>query len=260
VIKSVQKAFRILKLFNSYDVRLSLNEISKKLGIPKSTTYNLLDTLRHEDFIEKVDGDMYSLGTGILSLSQNARVNIEIRDPAAPVLRKLADKARESVYLTIKNGDFALYIYAIESSKRLLARSAVGDRVPLHCTAVGKAILAFLPDEEIQAIISRVGLPTYTENTIGDPDLLMKEITKIRKSGYSIDNSEHELNIYCIGAPILDRKGLVIGSCSVSSADYLIIAEKREHLSALVINSAQEISRLFGYVQTKPSTFFEKHT
>lgn len=254
MVNSVLKAIRIMNLFNAAETRLSLAEISSRLDMPKSTAHNLLNTLLSEGYIEKVDGDLYALGTSPLVLTQNIRVNVEIRDPAAPLLRKLADGTRESVYLTVKDGDYALYIYAIESPQRLLARTAVGDRVPLHCTSVGKAIMASLPETEVDAIVGRVGLPAFTENTIDNLDDLKAELAQTRERGYAVDTQEHEANTFCIGAPIFDRRGRVIASCSISGASQSIVTDRLTDLSAQVRETAQEISRRMGYVPTRASS------
>jgi DNA-binding IclR family transcriptional regulator len=248
MINSVLKAIKIMHLFNETETRLTLTEISRRLEIPKSTAHNLLKTLLSQGYIEKVDGDAYALGTTPLVLTQNIRVNVEIRDPAAPLLRKLADYARESVYLTIRDGDHVLYIYAVESPQRLLARTAVGDRAPLHCTSVGKAILAFLPGEEVEAIMTRAGMAVFTEKTISSLEALKEDLAKTRKRGYAIDCGEHEVSTFCIGAPILDRRGRLIGACSLSGTNPDIVADRLDDLSKHVMYTTQEISRRMGYV------------
>ena len=253
MINSVLKAIRILNLFSAAETRLTLGEISFRLGMPKSTTHNLVNTLLSEGYVEKVDGDAYALGTAPLSLTKNLRVNVEIRDPAAPLLRELADSSRESVYLTVKDKDAALYIYAIESPRRLLARSAVGEHAPLHCTSVGKAMLAFLPQEEMEATIARTGMPAFTPNTLTTEDTLLEDLIETRRRGYSLDNEEHELNTFCIGAPIFDRKGNVTGALSISGIDPHIVGERLAALSASVRFTAQEISRRMGYVPSSAS-------
>jgi DNA-binding IclR family transcriptional regulator len=253
MIQSIIKAIQIMKLFSSAEPRLTLTEISRRLDIPKSTAHNILKTLISEGFIEKVDGDAYALGTAIVALGQGVRVNVELRDRAAPLIRELADLCRESVYLTVRDGDRTLYIYAVESSRRLLARSAVGDRAPLHCTSVGKAILASLPDAEIDAIVARTGLPAFTPHTLTDPDALRADLEETRRRGYSIDRQEHELRTFCIGAPVLDHLGHVIGACSISGADPDIIGSRRETLAPALISTAQEISRRMGFVPATPS-------
>lgn len=248
MINSVLKAIKIMKLFSPAQTRLSLAQISQQLDMPKSTAHNLLNTLLSEGYIEKVDGDMYALGTAPLSLTQNIRVNVEFRDPAAPLLRKLADSTHESVYLTVKDGDHSLYIYAVESPRRLLARTAVGDRVPMHCTSVGKAVLSYLPQEEVRGIVGRVGLPRFTEATITDWDSLVQEMETTRNRGFSLDRSEVEPGIFCVGAPIFNARGRVFGSCSVSGTDPAIIQDRLPDLSQLVIYTAQQISRRMGFV------------
>lgn len=251
MIKSVEKAIRILGVFSPTEPRLSLAEISTRLGHPKSTTHNLLATLLAYGFVEKAGDDQYALGTAIIPLTQSVRVNCEIRNRAAPLLRELANTSHESVYLTVPDGDFCLYIYAIETSSRLLARTAVGERAYLHRTAVGKAILAFLPHEEAHAMIERVGLPPSTENTITDHTVLGEELETLRRRGYSTDCGENEAETYCVGAPIFDANSYVVASCSVSGMDPAIVEQRLPEISKQVVRSALEISRRMGYVPTR---------
>lgn len=253
MIQSVLKAIDMLYLFSPTEPTLTLGEISKRMNMPKSTAYNLLNTLASRGFIERVNDDYYALGTAIIPLTQSARVNAELRDRAAPLLRELADACKESVYLTYFDGDFVLYIYAIETSNRLMARSAVGDRVHPHCTGVGKAILAALPWPQVESLIGRIGLPRFNEHTITEPEALRQELELTRQRGYSIDNQEHELGIYCIGAAICDSQGKPIGACSVSGLDPEIIDTRVSALSADLLYTSQEISRRMGYVPAIPS-------
>jgi DNA-binding IclR family transcriptional regulator len=230
-----------------------LAQISKRMGLPKSTAHNLLSTLQSRGFIEKVDGDHYALGTAVIRLTQMARVNIELRDRAAPLLREMADTCRESVYLTVREGDDILYIYALESPRRLLARTAVGDLVPLHCTAAGKAILAYLPNEEITAYTRRTGLPVFTPATLSDLSALRADMESTRARIYSLDCQEHEVGTYCVGVPIFDGLGRLVASCSISGTDPEIAGERLEELATLIKYTAQEISRRMGYVPASPS-------
>ncbi len=253
MINSVRKALDIVGLFTPSEPRLTLAEISSRLSLPRSTAHNLLSTLMACSFVEKTDNDHYALGRAIIALTQAVLVNVELRDRAAPLLRELADYSRQSVYLTVRDGDYCLYIYAVESPRRLLARTAVGDRVALHCTSVGKAILAFLPEDEVRAIASRSGLPAVTSQTLTDIDSLLADMETTRSRGYSIDNEEHELNTFCVGAPVLDENGQVIGSLSVSGADPDLLQGRLDDISAHVMYTAQEASRRMGYVPARPS-------
>jgi DNA-binding IclR family transcriptional regulator len=254
MINSVRKALDIVNLFSPGEPRLTLGEISSRLALPRSTAHNLLATLLACGLIEKASDDRYALGRVIIALTQSVLVNVELRDRAAPLLRELADYSRQSVYLTVRDGDSCLYIYAVESPRRLLARTAVGDHALLHCTSVGKAILALLPEDEVCTIVQRVGLPASTSHTITDVNTLLAELELTRTRGYSIDNEEHELDTYCVGAAALDGKGQAIGSLSVSSADPEILHSRLDDLAAHVMYTAQEVSRRMGYVPPRPSS------
>lgn len=251
MINSLLKAIDILQVFSPSEPRLSLADIATRLDLPKSTAHNLLQTLLSRGLVEKVDGDHYALGTTLISLTQAVRVNVELRDRAAPVLRELADVCRESVLLAILDGNYLLYVYAIESPSRLLGRTAVGDRVPLHCTAIGKSILAHLPIQDVEAIIIAVGMPPSTEATITDLPTLLKDLELIRQRGYSLDCQEHEASTFCIGAPIFDASGRIIAACSISGTDPEIILTRLETISQRVMQGANDISRLMGYIPTR---------
>lgn len=253
MIGSVLKAIDILELFTTAEPDLALAQISRKLGLPKTTTFNLLATLVSRGYLVRVDGDRYALGSTVIALTQSVWINVELRDRAAPLLREMADRSRESVYLTAREATQCLYIYAVESPRRLLARTAVGDRMPLHCTAVGKAMLAFLPQDAVDTVVENVGLPPVTPTTITDQSVLRAELEATRVRGYSLDHGENEVGVFCMGAPILDARGQVIGACSISGPDPEIVDTRVPDLAPLLLHTAQEISRRLGYVPDKPN-------
>jgi DNA-binding IclR family transcriptional regulator len=253
MIHSILRAINILEMFDSTAPRLTLTEVSQILELPKSTAHNYLNTLLSRGYIEQTEDGRYALGTAVVSLTQAVRINVEFRDRAAPLLRALADLSHASVYLCSLDGDFVLYVYAIETSQRLRARTAIGDRAHLHCTAVGKAILSALSWDEVLDIVSRQGLPKFTETTITDLDDLRDELEKTRSRGYAVDRGEHERSNYCIGAPIFDAVGRVIGSCSAAGSDPEVIGERAQEIASAVGYAAQEISRTMGYVPARPS-------
>jgi DNA-binding IclR family transcriptional regulator len=250
MINSVIKAVDILQLFSAENPIQSLSEISRKLGYPKTTVHNLLNTLELKGFIEKTDGNHYAIGTALVPLTQAVRVNVQIRDRAAPLLRELGDFCGVSVYLTVLDGAYSLYIYAIESSDRLQARSVVGDRTPMHCTGVGKAMLAFLPGERVRGIVAETPMIRFTNQTITDLDRLFADLEETKKRGYSLDFAEHEENTYCVGSPIFNERGQVIASCSVSGSKRSLIEEELDRFAPAVLFTAQEISRRMGFVPT----------
>lgn len=255
MIASVAKALDILLIFSPSEPRLTLTTISQRLNMPKSTVHHLISTLVRYGFIEKLDDDSYGVGKAVIGLTQSAVVNVELRDRAAPLLRELADACDESTYLTVRDGDRVLYIYAIESPQRLLARTAVGDYAPLYCTSVGKAILAFMPHDELRSLYADQPekLQPVTPYTLTTFESLSENLAAARKRGCSIDNQEHELDTYCLGAPIFNANRTVIGACSISGIDPEIVGSRLATLSTHVIHIAQEISRRMGYVPERMS-------
>ncbi len=253
MINSILKAVDILALFSDIEPRLDLATISERLGLPKSTVHNLLQTMISRGLIEQVEKGSYAVGTALIVLAQSARVNVELRDRAAPMLRELADACHESTYLTVHERDWVLYIYAVESRHRLLARSAIGDRALLHCTANGKAILAHYSQAELAEYARRTGLPRFTPYTITSLDALCEEMKQAQPLGYAVDVQEHELNTYCLGAPIFDASAHAIGGCSISGSDPEIVGSRRPMLVEHLKYFAQEISRRMGYVPAIPS-------
>ena len=248
MIKSVKKAIDIFELFTRSEPRLSLSMISEKLGFPKTTTHHLLATLVSCGYIEKDGKDIYFLGPKMIEISQNAQVNVELRDQAAPFIRQLGDLCNESVYLATRFGDMIFYIYAIETSRRLMSRSAIGMKAMMHCTGIGKAFMAYLSDDEKELILSRTELVQFTANTIINKERLLHELQEVQQNGYAIDNAEHEENVFCIGVPIFNNVGKVIASCSVSGTDCEIINSRKKEILPQLISASMNISRCMGYV------------
>ena len=249
---SLLKALDLLDVFTTTDARLSLTEISRRLGLPKSTTHRILATLHARGFVERLENDDYGLGTAIVALGQTVRVNVEVRDRAATIARALAERCQESIYVAVLEGDHVLYIYAIETSQRLAARTAVGDRAPLYCTGVGKACLAMLATDD-PALLDGIDLPPITPNTITDTDELRAELRDIRERGYSVDREEHEDGTYCTAAPFFGADGRVVGAISISGRHPEIAGSRLPELSQAVGEAAGQISSRLGYVAPRPS-------
>lgn len=247
LVNSLVRAIRILEAFNQNE-KMGITGISKKLNLPKSTTHMIVNTLVHEGILEKdINTNNYQLGLKLFELGNRARSNLEIRKVATPYLKDLNEFFDETVHLTILDNYEVLYVECFESTKRLRTYSVIGVRAPLHCTAVGKAIMAFLPDEEIVKVIEEKGLQRFTQNTITEKELLMKELQKIRKLGYAVDNMEHEEGVRCVGAPLWNHTGNVFASISVSGPSQRLGYEKIPDIAKKVMSVANEISRKMGF-------------
>jgi DNA-binding IclR family transcriptional regulator len=247
MVNMVKKAVSILNVLEE-GKDLSLTELTQRLKFPKSSVHSLLETLKMEKFVEKdlITGKFH-LGIKLIELGYRAQLELDICKISIPFLHGLNMEFDETVHLTVLDNDEALYVACIESRRRLRTYSVLGYRAPLYCTAVGKAILAFQPEEEIQRIIREKPLRKFTPNTIDTEERLFEDLSRIRKRGYATDDMEHEEHLRCIGVPIRDAHGHVCASLSLSGP-----AERNTHdrLKAIVpslIDKGLEISKRLGY-------------
>jgi DNA-binding IclR family transcriptional regulator len=247
MVKSVLRSLRILESFNG-DEGMTVTQISKQLGLPKSSVHDILSTLVAEGILEKdSDNSRYHLGLKLFELGDKARSNLEIRKRATPFLKTLNNQLDETVHLTVIEQGEVLYIECFESTKRLRTYSVIGVRAPMHCTAVGKAILAFLPREEVEKIILMKGLQKFTQNTIVDKEKLLEELAEIRQRGYAVDDMEHEDHVRCVGGPVFNYEGKAFASISVSGPSQRVTFDEIPIIAKMVKSAASEISKRMGY-------------
>lgn len=247
MVNSVKRSVAIMELLGR-EGRMNLTELYKRLKIPKSTAFSILSTLVHERLVEKDETTGYfSLGIRLLELGQEAQENFELRRVASPYLQALNRSLDETVHLTVLENDQVLYVECFESSKRLRTYSVIGVRGPLHCTAVGKAILAFLDDDELMRLAGRIKLEKFTDSTLTTKKALIENLAETRRLGYSVDNVEHEEGVRCVGAPIRDNRGRVCASISISGPTQRITTDKVPELAGQAVATALDISRRLGY-------------
>jgi IclR family KDG regulon transcriptional repressor len=248
ILKSVEKALQILEAFSSDTPELSVSELEQKLSLPKVSIYRFLRVLLKKGFIRQdPQTRKYRLGIKVFELGSIVLRDMELRKVAFPLIGELSRKSGETVHLGILDGEEVVSIEGTESGYSLRISLPIGKRVCLHSTGIGKAILAFLQDEEIEEIVKAKGLPRLTKNTITDPNLLKKELQAIKSQGYAIDNEENEPGIRCVAAPILDSSQHVIASISISGPSVRITNEKIPELADMVIQTSREISKSLGY-------------
>ncbi len=218
-VKSVTKAIHILSCFTPDTPELSLADISKKLGLPKSTVLNLLRTLEYYGYIIRTAPSMnYRLGYSIMQLNYCTQMSMPVLRFTLPFLEDLQLKTGKTIYLTTHVNGRVLYLDVFHQNRRMYSYSISGKTLPMHCTGCGKAMLAFLPPEEIEHILNTEGLPASTPNTITDRNTLYQQLEEIRARGYSIDYEEETLGVRCVAAPIRNAQGYPTAAISISGA------------------------------------------
>lgn len=246
-VGSVRKALEILCAFNSGGASLGVADLGRQLGMPKSTVHNLLQTLESLDFLRQDPADRrYRLGPRLYELGLRYSHSTHLISSAGPHLHKLAAETKETVKLGVLSGDEVLIVAAVESPYQLHTRGDLGTRAPLHCTGLGKAILAALGAEEVKAIAKRRGLAPYTRHSITNVDELQRELADIRSRGFATDMEENEVGVVCVAAPIEVRLHREAASVSVSGPSSRLNAERRKQSSHLVVQTARAIERALG--------------
>jgi len=247
-IKVLNKTFSILEVLLQQGSAMNMTEISKKLDLYPSTTHRILDTLKHWGYVEQEpDNQEYQLGLKVLELGMAKLQQIDLVREATPYLKELVKQCNETAHLGVLEEGDVLYLAKEESSQTIRMCSYVGKRAPLHCTALGKVLLAFLPEEERKKILEQKELPRLTDNTITDRNKLEKELSKIQKQDFALDQEENEKDVRCIAAPIRNYQGKVIAALSISSPSYRINTNQKKDLKKSLLQISKEISKRLGY-------------
>ena len=243
-VDAVSKALDVLEAFQQSE-ELTLAQISERLGLNKSRVFRLLHTLAARGYIDKsVDGTRFVLGLRLLERSSCVRT--DLRKLCLPYMRLIHERFNETVNLGIIEGQQVVYIATLESSRPVRMAEVVGNRSPLHATALGKAMIAYWPEDQLHSLISQLRLTKLTEHTITDKGALLKELQKVRRRGYAIDDRENDAEGFCIAAPIFDVAGKPAAAISVSGPTDRV-QENRTDISGLLVSTCREISQRYGF-------------
>lgn len=251
-IKSLVKTLRLLKLFTPERREWTSEQMAAALGYHKSSVQRILATLEKEGFLARVRPRRaaYRLGPELLSLGSAAAQSLDLRAVARPVMEQLVQRTQETCYLCVVDQEQCLYIERVECSQPIRIINQVGQRNPLHCTGVGKALLSGMRPEEVDRLIAARGLKAYTRQTITDPEALKAELERIRARGIAFDNEELNPGVRCVAAPIRDHSGEVVASLSLSGPTQRFTPRALRRFEREVRATAAEISTALGFYPT----------
>lgn len=244
VNKSLGKALQLLSAFSEGKADWSVSELSRHLGIGKSSVSTMLGTLAQTGLVRQSPMTRrYQLGLRCLELGYLASSRLALRDYAYPYLEELLGANNRIVYLAVPYQDDMLYLEALYPPRRKINYSSQGKRAPMYCTGIGKAALAFLPEAYQEDYLRRVALKPLTPNTISEPAALQQELRQIREQGYAVDRQERDLGIRCVAAPIRVADGQLVAAISISGASSEVAEEAFPALALEVMRAALDISR-----------------
>lgn len=241
-VKSLARAMQVLECFSVEQPELGPSEIAKMLGMQKSTVYNILSTFQKCGYLVKnPQTSKYYLGLKVLHLSYIVNSHHGLRDMFQPYLTRIAQETREVCYFGILDDMEVLYIESTYPSMAQNTRNILGERAPLYCTGLGKAMLAFMPEEQVEKVLQGK-MKAYTGCTITDPNVMRDHLEEIRRNGYATDNMEHEYGIRCVAVPVFNSAGRVVAAVSVSGPSPRFDPET-------IINDAKIISSILQPLQ-----------
>ncbi|AGB38891.1 IclR family transcriptional regulator [Natronococcus occultus] len=245
-VRTVDRAFEIIEIVQELD-GAGVSEVSERVDIGKSAVHNHLNTLVNKEYLTK-RGDEYHIGLSFLGLGAYARNRTEIYNTARNEVDNLADETGELANLLIERNGTGIYLYQAKGENAVELDTYEGKRVGLHCTGLGKAILAFRPRERVEEILDRHGMPQITSHTITDREEFFEELDRIREQKYATDREERLTGLCCVAAPITDDQDTSIGAISVACPLHRVGEERfQERLPDSVLGTANVIELEYNY-------------
>ena len=246
-LKTLGDAFRILDIIGNSHEPCGIAELSDVTGIGRSKMHRILDNLRYWGVVEQDPKNRkYLLGNRLLALAMNKLKTVDLIKLASPELADLVETCEETVHLAVLDEGQVLYLDKREGPQAVGIISKVGQRLPAHCTGLGKVLLAFSERETVDWTAEHIGLKRFTKNTITDKELLKQELANVRMEGYAIDREEIEEGLCCIAAPVRNYTGEVVAAISVSLPAFRFTDEKKRRLIEQITSSAQKVSKGVG--------------
>jgi DNA-binding IclR family transcriptional regulator len=246
-IRAVQRALHVLTSFTATEPEMSLARLAAKTRLHKATLVRMLRCLESLGFIRQVDTGRYQLGVKVFELGSVYYVTqLNVERLARPWMERLVDRWGLTANLAVLDEGQIVYVAIVEPKRALRVQFSVGSRFAAHCTALGKALLSGLDDQEVDRIIARRGLPKMTEHTITDPAELKRQLADVRARGYAVDNQESILNVRCVGVPLRDHRGHVVAALSLSGSILDLTQEAIRPVATDLLEAAAAISRAMG--------------
>ncbi len=240
------KMMDVVRLVAGAETGAAFPQIAQELDLPKSTLHRLLQVLVQQRLLRLDEDRHYRLGHGVFELARLAWDRVDVRREAQPTISALVRETGETVHLAVLDGTEVVYVDKVEGSNTMRMASMIGARNPAYCTGVGKALLAFLPADELKRRFAHTSFRAFTPRTISSLRSLDAALAAIRKVGYAFDDEEHELGIRCAAAPIFNFRGLAISSLSVTVPVIRCDEKRLAALASRILAAADEITERCG--------------
>jgi IclR family KDG regulon transcriptional repressor len=253
-LSSVANSIRLLTSFSGEEDELGITTLAGRLRLAKSTVHRLAATLTSSGFLEQnSDTGKYRLGMALFELGALVRRRMDVANEARPKLRELLEKTGETVQMGVVDHFSVLYVYEMESPRAIRMAAAVGGRAPLHCTAVGKVLLAYQPQEFVHQVLEQ-GVTAYTSKTLTRREAVLAMLSEVRAREYAIDDEESESGLRAIAAPVRNHSGAVVAAVGVAAPVQRMNKKVMQTCVPTVIATANAVSARLGYVPSRVRT------
>ncbi|MHB1020951.1 MAG: IclR family transcriptional regulator [Acidobacteriaceae bacterium] len=253
-LQAIDRAFAVLDALADSRDPMSLVQLTGTLGLHKSTVHRFLMVLERHRMVERTQEGTYRLGLRLHDLGTRALQQFDLWDYAKPHLRRLATEACETAHLCVLDKTQVVYLDKVEPNRSVCMTSRPGSSNPVQCTSVGKAMLAFLPEDKLELeVLPNIRYAHFTSKSIMNQEALLKELQRVRRRGYAVDDEEIETGVRCVGAPILDSRGYPIAAVSLSGPTFRITVQKVPAIAEMLRTCIQRISMDMG-IRIRPGS------
>ncbi|MFN2744728.1 MULTISPECIES: IclR family transcriptional regulator [Bacillus] len=244
-VKSAVRVVRIFELLSVHPEGLTVKEISRELSMPQSSTFHLATTLLDEGYLQQDDVKRYRLGAKLIQIGTAAMESIDISSQGVPFLKQLMDGVQETVFMAVLSDDQLVYIAKIDNNRSIRTTAQPGSRKPLYCTGLGKAFLAFMPEEQKNRLLDRIEFIRFTRNTITNRTSLEHQLQRFFKQGYAVDDEENEEGLFCLAAPVYGPEGEMKAAISTAGPKDRML-ERKTVIAEQLLYTAAKITESIG--------------
>ncbi|MCU1475538.1 MAG: IclR family transcriptional regulator [Subtercola sp.] len=246
-MNSIEKSLAVMRALSAPGGPHRLADLAERSGLNRPSVHRILQILVEGNYARATGDGWYAAGLAMRALAGGGDAD-DIAANAESILYELQKSTGHTVHFAVRAGDAAVYLAKVEGDKPYQMASRVGMQIMLHCTSIGKAILAALPSSEVDGVLERTVEMQVASHKVPDPAELHAELDAIARRGYSIDDEENEPNVRCVGAAVRDASGSVIGGISISGLAMMLDLEQLNALGPLVSAAAAEVSQRAGYI------------
>jgi DNA-binding IclR family transcriptional regulator len=248
-LESLARGLAVLSSFSEEKPALSLTEISHNLKINKTTALRILSTLEALGYLRRdPDTKLYRPGLAVFRLGFIVLDGLEVRQIASPYLKKLAQGVSETINLVVLDDSEVVYIDRFESRRPIYAHRAIGTRLPVYCTATGKALLAFLSSAEVAEIVDKISWVKHTDTTVDSTPVLLRQLRQVRQSGFATNDGELVPELRAVAAPIFQSDGQVVAAVNITVPSHRMSIENVvDQFAPELVHTCRQISEAMGF-------------